>query len=356
VWAVVVASTVTVIDNVVRKDAPFRQSMDDVERVVLLQGIPDAIARKIKEYFIKFHQLQAAKGTRALIARMSPDLQARVTLEVYQDWVEDVHWFQHISHACLVRLILRMTNLLFIPRETIPSFRAICFVIRGTALLGGHLHHKGDSWGQDCILDNVSLRKNVSGHALTFVEVIRLERSDMDDVLEEFPEDNLVRRKAHCWMIVVRGCQMLSRQLKVRAIAAGAFLSLPHKNNLLDNFYTELEKIRQLEPIRAFHDDVTHGLDRQLDNLKEVVFEQVQLQSAMTVASLRMKKLVESLKAKVEEEERVLGINKSEESPALVSRVTTKQRNSFVPSLPRAMSNRGRQGSRRTSANGSGDL
>mmetsp|Transcript_13181 Transcript_13181/g.29836 ORF Transcript_13181/g.29836 Transcript_13181/m.29836 type:complete len:180 (+) Transcript_13181:3-542(+) len=171
----------------------------------------------------------------------------------------------------------------------------------------------------------------------------------MDDVMEEYPEDNQVRRKAHCWMIVVRGSQRMARKLKVRALAVGAFHSLPHKNDLLDNFYSELELKGQQEPKRAFHDDITHSLDRELDSLKEVVFEQVQLQSAMTVAGLRMRKLLDSLKAKVEEEEKVLGIRGAQE-PAEPARVASK-RNSMVPNqVSRAMSSIGRFNGRQSTA------
>merc|ERR1712014_181954 len=104
--------------------------MDTCERIIAMQGLSVPLSAKIREYFTKLNDLEKWRGTRAMVGRMSPMLQSEVVSAVYADWIEDVPWIQKMSYPCLVRLIMNMTNFLYVPRERIFDRRATCFLQR----------------------------------------------------------------------------------------------------------------------------------------------------------------------------------------------------------------------------------
>merc|ERR1719379_1473150 len=121
--------------------------MDSVERVFRINGhVRPQLTESIREYFKKSYELDMQEETQTLIGRMSPMLQRHVVAEIYKDWIEDVPWIQSMSGPCLVRVVLRMENFLYIPGEIIPDVRMTSFVHLGTLFMGGRILVKGDSW------------------------------------------------------------------------------------------------------------------------------------------------------------------------------------------------------------------
>merc|ERR1719364_174426 len=117
--------------------------------------------------------------------RMSPMLQREVTCEVYVSWMEDVLWITPMSKPCLVALIQRMENFLYVPKEKIPDERQTCFVQRGRILYGGRHLVKGDSFGTDMTLDG-PMRQHLSGYSINFGSTLSINYHDLHSVLMDY--------------------------------------------------------------------------------------------------------------------------------------------------------------------------
>merc|ERR1719162_1008359 len=115
-------------------------------------------------------------------------LQRSVVAGIYADWIEDVPWIHQMSGPCLVRVVLRMENFLYVPGECIPDSRRTSFVQIGSVFVGGRVLMRGDSWGIDMTLEG-NTRRRESGFAMNFVSTLGLTNRHLTDVLEDFPED-----------------------------------------------------------------------------------------------------------------------------------------------------------------------
>eukprot|EP00451_Oxyrrhis_marina_P014040 CAMPEP_0204328384 /NCGR_PEP_ID=MMETSP0469-20131031/13317_1 /ASSEMBLY_ACC=CAM_ASM_000384 /TAXON_ID=2969 /ORGANISM="Oxyrrhis marina" /LENGTH=483 /DNA_ID=CAMNT_0051310769 /DNA_START=91 /DNA_END=1542 /DNA_ORIENTATION=+ len=215
-WALIVANILSLIQDSNAKTAEQAQRMDMVNSIITSHNLDRGLALRCREYFSKLGDLTQASESRKVIAMMSPMLASEVTRTVYNDWIEDVWWLRNVTNSCVVQLVLRMENTLYIPKEYIPDQRAVCFVMRGLAIWGGHLMRKGDSWGMDVILDAGNLRKAHTGMALTFVETICLRRHQLDMVLAEHPDDKAKIRRAKVTLATIRGLVNKAKELAAR--------------------------------------------------------------------------------------------------------------------------------------------
>merc|ERR1712183_300508 len=69
-WAIVIGSVVELVRDMEKGNEEYKKTMDTCERIVRLQGIEGKLCYRIREYFTKFYELQAEKGTRALVKQM----------------------------------------------------------------------------------------------------------------------------------------------------------------------------------------------------------------------------------------------------------------------------------------------
>merc|ERR1719424_271673 len=137
-------------------------------------------------------------------------LQRSVVQCIYAEWIEDVPWIQNMSGPCLVRVVLRMENFLYIPGEIIPDARMTSFVHLGSLFIGGRVLVKGDSWGVDMTLEGY-MRRRESGFAMNFVSTLGLTMRHLTDVLEDHPEDAWMVKRVSSWMAFRRGIRQIAR-------------------------------------------------------------------------------------------------------------------------------------------------
>merc|ERR1719169_138872 len=119
---------------------------------------------------------------------MSPMLQRETVKICYAHWILEVPWIRKMSHSCLVQVVFKMQQLIYIPREFIPDLRLTSFVELGTVMVGGRILRRGDCWGMDMTMEG-PMRRHESGHALNFVSTLGLWKRCLEEVLDDFPED-----------------------------------------------------------------------------------------------------------------------------------------------------------------------
>lgn len=213
-WSIIIANAVELVKDMHQRSEVLQRTMDSCEELFLEHDkLPATLTESIREYFKKSVDLDQQNSTQTLIARMSPMLQRSVVQCIYAEWIEDVPWIQNMSGPCLVRVVLRMENFLYIPGEIIPDARMTSFVHLGSLFIGGRILTKGDSWGVDMTLEG-QMRRRESGFAMNFVSTLGLTNRHLVDVLEDFPEDAWTVKRVSCWMAVQRKIRQIAAQTR----------------------------------------------------------------------------------------------------------------------------------------------
>lgn len=213
IWSVIIAHAVELVKELHGSQEDYQKTMDLCHSVFVANPhLSPLLTESIREFFKKSHEMDMQASTQALIGRMSPMLQRHVVQGIYAEWIEDIPWVASMSGPCLVRVVLRMQNFLYIPGEVIPDARMTQFVHLGSLFIGGRILGKGDCWAVDMTMEG-SMRRAESGFAMNFVSTLGLTFRNLIDVLEDFPEDAWRVKRVSCWMAVRR---------KVRQITAAS--------------------------------------------------------------------------------------------------------------------------------------
>lgn len=213
-WSIIIANTVELVKDMHSASEAYQKTMDACEKVFKSNGhLDESLTESIREYFRKSYEMDMQTETQELISRMSPMLQRNVVQAIYAEWIEDVPWIAAMSGPCLVRVVLRMQNFLYIPGEIIPDSRMTQFVHMGSLFIGGRIMSKGDSWGVDMTMEG-NQRRRENGFSMNFVSTLGLTYRHLIDVLEDFPNDAWMVKRASCWMAVRRRIRQIAAQTK----------------------------------------------------------------------------------------------------------------------------------------------
>lgn len=211
-WTVIIANSVELVKDLHNQQEAYHKTMDKCQCLFRANpSMPETLTEGIREYFKKLYDLELQQGTQDLISLMSPMLQRRAVQIVYEEWIEDVPWIQKMTGQCLVQVVIKMVNCLYIPGEVIPDSRMASFIHLGSLFMGGRMLMKGDCWGIDMTLQGY-MRKRESGFALNYVSSLGLTYRALMDVLEDFPDDAWMVKRVSSWMAVRRQIRQLAAQ------------------------------------------------------------------------------------------------------------------------------------------------
>ena len=196
IWGSVIATFCGVVANLDPAGTEFRTTMDNLNRFMALQGLPQDMKQSLREYFHQTKHLQLARANKVLIENMSPMLQGQVVWKVNEKWLRHVWFLAQAEDSFMVQLSLHLTAAVFAPAELCPS--GYMYIIhRGIALYGGKVLTSGKVWGEDMILSSIHLRSKYAARCMTYVEVYMIGRDDLIDLATKHPATlKLIRRSA----------------------------------------------------------------------------------------------------------------------------------------------------------------
>jgi len=151
------------------------------------------------------------------VDQLSPALKAEVLDR--GAWIKDLDMFngQQLSRDFVVGICQRLSGEVYEPGETVAWDDQLFIVNRGVASRRGKIKTQGTFWGQDFILECVDLKDKFVGHALTYVEILVLRRPAFTHLLEEFPLENAMVRRATVRMSVCRGILAAAKLIRDNA-------------------------------------------------------------------------------------------------------------------------------------------
>jgi len=196
IWGAVIATFCGVIATLDPAGTEFRTTMDNLNRFMSLQALPQQMRQQLREYFHQTRHLQIARANKQLIEYMSPMLQGLVVWKVNEKWLRHVWFLRSAEDNFMVQLSLCLNAAVFAPAELCPH-GYMYIVHRGIALYGGKVLTSGKVWGEDMILQSAHLRSKFAARCMTYVEVYMIGRDDLISLAMRYPATlKLIRRSA----------------------------------------------------------------------------------------------------------------------------------------------------------------
>ncbi|KOO22153.1 voltage-gated ion channel superfamily [Chrysochromulina tobinii] len=170
--SVIIASLCDVLSNMNPEGVAFRNSMDQLNRYCRKHKLAQPTRIKLREYLYRSEHVQVCKSQQALMMLLSQKLQGELSLQVNGPWLMTIPFLRGIETACSVLISLKLESMVFVPTELLPA-DAMYHVSKGTVIYRGPVLLGGSVFGDDCILQRISLR-SLPARALTYVDVTRV--------------------------------------------------------------------------------------------------------------------------------------------------------------------------------------
>ena len=205
-WAYVIGRATTIISTGDPAAIEHHQTMDKLNSFMRDRNFPENLRTRLRTYYHNSREIAKSAGYQRLIDGLSPDLKADVTVRNVA-WLKMIYYFQHeaLDRQFLVTVSSEIVWLVYEPREVVRFENNLHCVGKGVAARRGRVLTQGCFWGEDFILDTLALKDRTPSQTLTFCELLVLDRVNFFDVLDFFPNETALVRKATVRMAFKRG-------------------------------------------------------------------------------------------------------------------------------------------------------
>lgn len=261
-WAYIIGNACGIVNTLDVATMNHRQTMDQLNRFMEDQGMPTKQRLRLRAYFNNCRDIAKSDGHRQLISKMSPALKEEVAYSASR-WLANLDYFRGVSSKFVATLSNEVISNVFVPAEVIEWSNALFGVARGVAARHGQVLLAGGLWGADFILETHELKDTAPTRALTYVEVLVLDRDIFFEMLEDFPDIKERVRASQVRMAISRGILRVAKVIKNAQLSMEQVLTLVQdakdevlsaKNRALLFEDTSKQKLRRsisMENVRA---------------------------------------------------------------------------------------------------------
>lgn len=212
-WAMVVGTICAVLSTGDPHLIQFKQNMDTLNYFLEDMNMPQELRMRAREYLRNTKEIGKRASYNELVGILSPTLRSDVVTEMSAKTLENVWYFAPLNKDTLVELSVKLGRAGYAPKEKMPTIK-LNILMRGVAAKSGNILTPVATWGEDMIVTAWALRDKRSVSALSFVEVATLSRSDLDAVLESFPEAKRLIQQAAIKIAMQRAVVVVSEYIK----------------------------------------------------------------------------------------------------------------------------------------------
>ena len=213
-WAMVVGTICATLSTGDPHAIAFKQNMDSLNYFLEDMQMPSELRVQAREYLRNTRELAKKRSYIELMELLSPDLKQVVVMRMSKQMLDSVWYFQGLEDACIVEISMRIGRAGYAPREKIPVGQ-LNILMRGVAAKSGNIMTPVTTWGEDIIVTSLALREKKPASALTFVEIASITRTDLDEVLEDYPVSAQFIRKAAMKIAMQRAIVVVSEFVKM---------------------------------------------------------------------------------------------------------------------------------------------
>lgn len=191
-WAYMIGQFVTLVSHIDVPGQAFRQRMDAMNYMMHDKKFSKDLKRKCRMFLMASKEHQRQVNYKHLEKLMSVSLRDDVA-GANNTWVSRVWYLRNVTPPFVVDLSQAIQRLVYAPTEIVDLGLA-CFVItNGIGARKGRIISRHGVWGEDFLLDNISLIDMVCTAALSYLEVICLPRNKMIKLLS-LPKHEVERK------------------------------------------------------------------------------------------------------------------------------------------------------------------
>lgn len=224
-WAYVLGEVCAIVSDMNAESQGFRKKMTELNRMMKEQGLPYDLCCRMRSFFLQ-NRHQALYITRQKLREsMSPQLQSEISTAANLPWISKVPFLEKfmdfidsetaqgketdVYRACIADVSRELSCGAFAQGEKFDNMQVLYIVSKGIVALNNRVGTNGAVWGEDFVLSDMSLIRNVRGCALTYLEVLYLTREKFMKVVEKrtrtCPELGIIVRQFTVRLAVRRG-------------------------------------------------------------------------------------------------------------------------------------------------------
>ena len=201
IWVYTMGQMCAIATSMDPDTANFHRIMDGLNMFMRERGLEKKLRIQLRVYFHNCRKMYRVSGDTEILERMSPMLRGVVALEAHRPWMKRV-WYldpniryvdgpvsteiKNEQEAFVAQLAITMQLTSFVSEERVPV-GSLYILRKGLCSRGWSFMGPGRVWGEDLILKYPQLVDTTPTIALTYVEVLRLNRGDLFDVAARHP-------------------------------------------------------------------------------------------------------------------------------------------------------------------------
>jgi len=214
VWTEVISRSTAIIFSIDRHNIAYHQSMDDLNSIATELKISHGLQRRLRRFCINTPDVSQRKTWGELIKRVSPALRKEVAREQNRAWIRCVQFIATCSSEFKVDISQNLLAQMFGQSETFGAPFNMYILNRGLAVRqkGFFIRQPGAVWGEEHLLLTAWwLLTPTTTLAMTFVEVLALERQTFVELAQEHPQDAVQLRRSYIKLALRHGLLHLVR-------------------------------------------------------------------------------------------------------------------------------------------------
>lgn len=199
-WAYILGEVSGIVSDLNEESQNFRKKMDKLNEMLEERGVPEGMKKRLRSFFLSSRSRSEHMTQKDLLQNMSPTLQGEVSLILNKQWIAKVSFLKEFldemalgadSHtaeayrACIADVARMMDTVALSQSETFMKVQRLHIIYRGLIATGNGVLKKGDVWGEDFVLSDVSLISAQRCCALTYAEVMFIDREPFMEVVED---------------------------------------------------------------------------------------------------------------------------------------------------------------------------
>ena len=210
IYAQVIGTYCGVVANLNPEATAFRETLDDLNRFMTREELPNEMRQRLREYFHQSKHLRLCEVQRGLLSHMPPSLKGEVSWQTNQSWLKKIWFLRNAPTQFMVELAMSLNALVYAPGDS-PKVGFMYIVHRGVAIYRAKLICKGRVFGEDMILSSPHLRSNATAKAMNYLEVYYTGRRELLYLAQRYPKTLQAIRRAAVMIALRREIIMLAK-------------------------------------------------------------------------------------------------------------------------------------------------
>eukprot|EP00931_Biecheleriopsis_adriatica_P007435 TRINITY_DN108714_c0_g1_i1.p1 TRINITY_DN108714_c0_g1~~TRINITY_DN108714_c0_g1_i1.p1 ORF type:complete len:714 (-),score=104.88 TRINITY_DN108714_c0_g1_i1:76-2217(-) len=192
-WAYILGEVCGIVGDMNAEAQHFRKKMDNLNYMMAERSLPQSMRQRLRSFFLSNKDSVHHVTQKRLLGDMSPALQGEVAMALNSVWIGKVSFLNKLLdaaeqnqsyRACIADVARSLDTQAFAQGESFGQIQVLYILYKGLVGHKARVLKMGSVWGEDFVLSDLSLIHMFRATALTYVEVIFMDRETFMDVVD----------------------------------------------------------------------------------------------------------------------------------------------------------------------------